>query len=29
MPLLHDLMVQITGDDAGRNAAFKQQLRTR
>jgi cyclase len=26
MPTLHDLMVQITGDDAGRNAAFKQQL---
>lgn len=26
MPGLHDLMVQITGDDAGRNAAFKQQL---
>jgi cyclase len=26
LPLLHDLMVSITGDDAGRNAAFKQQL---
>ena len=26
MPSLHDLMVQITGDDAGRNGAFKQQL---
>jgi len=26
MPGLHDLMRQITGDDAGRNAAFKQQL---
>ena len=26
MPSLHDLMVQITGDDPGRNGAFKQQL---
>jgi glyoxylase-like metal-dependent hydrolase (beta-lactamase superfamily II) len=26
MPSVHDLMVQITGDDAGRNGAFKQQL---
>ncbi len=26
MPSLHDLMVQITGDDPDRNAAFKQQL---
>jgi len=26
MPGLHDLMVQITGDDAARNAAFRQQL---
>jgi cyclase len=26
MPGLHDLMAQMTGDDAGRNAAFKQQL---
>jgi glyoxylase-like metal-dependent hydrolase (beta-lactamase superfamily II) len=26
MPGLHDLMVQITSDDAVRNAAFKQQL---
>ena len=25
-PSLHDLMVKITGDDASRNAAFKQQL---
>ena len=25
-PLLHDLMVKITGDDPSRNAAFKQQL---
>jgi hypothetical protein len=25
-PTLHDLMVQITGDDRSRNAAFKQQL---
>jgi glyoxylase-like metal-dependent hydrolase (beta-lactamase superfamily II) len=26
MPGLHDVMVRITGDDAGRNAAFRQQL---
>jgi len=26
MPRLHDLMVSITSDDPGRNAAFKQQL---
>lgn len=26
MPSLRELMVQITGDDAGRNGAFKQQL---
>jgi cyclase len=26
MPGLHDLMVRITGDDAARNAAFRQQL---